>query len=126
MNKEQLSPELSEQEILMYEEFAQELAKKHKVSKVHPVVMIDKDNEFERVVAYLKEPSFAVKLRIMDKATTIGIYSASDELREAITLQEESDSLTYGESFECDKFKMGINDYCLTLINRVQNQFKKK
>lgn len=124
-NQTKLEAELTPEELKMYEEKADVLAAKLSVSKVYPVVLIEKDT-FERVVAFLKEPSYITKIRIMDKATMSGIYTAADELRELSIIKEESNILTYGEGSECDKYKLGVTDFCLTLVQRVQNQFKKK
>lgn len=118
-------PELTKEENLMYAEAAEQLAKKHNVSKVHPIVQIVPET-FERVVCYITEPNYITKVRVMDKATTIGVYSAAEEMRQACLLPEPSDPISYGESPECDRFKMGVLDECLTMIKRLQNQFKKK
>jgi hypothetical protein len=122
---EALKPELTEEEIKAYDDRAEELAKQKGVSKVHPVVQIDPDT-LERKVCYLSEPNYLTKIRVMDKATTIGIYTAADELREACLLREASDPITYGEAPECDRYKLGATDYALTMVTRLQNQFKKK
>lgn len=117
--------ELSEEEIAEYEAKAVALAKKEIVSKVHPVVQIDPET-LGRHVCYLKEPNYSTKIRVMDKATTLGIYTAADELREACIIKEASDPITYGDSPECDRYKMGATDYAITMVTRLQNQFKKK
>lgn len=117
--------ELSDEEIAAYQAKAEALAKEKNVSKVHPVVQIDPET-YERKVCYLSEPNYLTKIRVMDKATTLGIYTAADELREACLIREASDAITYGESPECDRYKLGITDYALTIVTRLQNQFKKK
>lgn len=116
---------LSEQEIADYQQRADDLARTAGVSKVHPVVTIDPDT-FDRHVCFLKEPNYSTKIRVMDKATTLGIYTAADEMREACLMRKESDPITYGDAPECDRYKMGATDYALTMVNRLQNQFKKK
>jgi hypothetical protein len=116
---------LSEEEVAEYAAKAEALAKAKAVSKVHPVVQIDPET-LARHVCYLSEPSYATKIRVMDKATSLGVYTAADELREACLIKEASDPITYGESSECDRFKMGVTDYALTMVSRLQNQFKKK
>lgn len=121
-----LSASLTPEELKYYEEKAEELARKYSVSKVHPVVQIDEENGYRRIVCYLKEPNYDTKLRVMDKMATVGIFSASNELREACTLREESDAISYGESHECDSSKMGVTEYCVTIVKRLNNQFKKK
>lgn len=120
-----LTPELTESELDFYEATAAQLAKKYAVSKVHPVVYIDKDT-LKRTVCYLKEPNYLTKIRVLDKAATLGVYTASDELRVACTLKEESDPITYGDSSECDKYKLGVTDFAGTMVVKLQNQFKKK
>lgn len=122
---EKLPDELTPEELEHYQTIADQLAKKYNVSKVHPVVQIDKDTK-ERTVCYLKEPNYLTKIRVMDKAATIGVYTAADELREACVLKDESDPITYGESSECDRHKLGATDFALTLVARLQQQFKKK
>lgn len=120
-----LLPGLSQEEIDQYDESAKLLAARYSVSKVHPVVQINPIT-FARTVCFLKEPNYETKLRVMDKATTGGVYTAADELRVACTLKEESDQITYGDGPECDDYKMGVTDYALTMVKRLQNQFKKK
>lgn len=116
---------LSDEEISEYEAKAEALAKQENVSKVHPVVQIDPET-LSRHVCYLKEPNYSTKIRVMDKATTLGVYTAADEMREACLIRKASDPITYGDSPECDRYKMGVTDYALTMVTRLQNQFKKK
>lgn len=117
--------ELSDEEQADYETKAAEIAERLGIKKVLPVVLVDRETK-ARVVAYLKNPEYITKVKIMDQATMSGIYTAGDNLRKLITIREDSDPLTYGEGEECDPYKMGIVDFCMTLIRRVQNQFKKK
>ena len=124
MNKK-LSPELTIAENKAYNEKCEALAKELSVSKVHVVVQIDPDT-LERAVCYLKEPNYLTKIRVMDKATTMGIYTAAEELREVSVIKEHSDAITYSESSDSDRYKLGIVDYCLGMVTRLQNQFKKK
>ena len=80
----------------------------------------------ERIVCYVKEPNFETKIRVMDKAvSSAGLYTAANELREACTIKEYSDQRTFSESTKYDKFKMGVVDFCMNMISRSQNQFKK-
>jgi hypothetical protein len=120
-----LPEELTEEEIKLYEEKAAQIAKSKNISKVHPVVLIDQDT-MERRVCYLTEPNYLTKIRVMDKAATHGVYTAGDELRQACLVREESDPITYGESPECDRYKLGVTDFAISLVRRLQNQFKKK
>ena len=120
-----LTAELSDDEFKMYSDKADLLAVSKNVSKVHPVVQIDPDT-LERKVCYLSEPNYVTKLTVMDKALTVGPYIAGEELRQACVIKEESDAITYGDSPECDRYKLGVVDYCILMVRRLQNQFKKK
>jgi hypothetical protein len=62
----------------------------------------------------------------MDKALMLGVYQAGEELMRACVVKEHSDSVTYSEHPSSDEYRMGVIDYCLLMINRYQNQFKKK
>lgn len=119
------TPILSQAEHKEYEAIADKLAKELFVSNVHVVVQINPDT-LERKVCYLKEPNYLTKIRVMDKAVTLGIYTAAEELRELSVIREASDAITYSESPESDAYKLGCVDYCLGMIKRLQNQFKKK
>ena len=116
---------LTEEEIKFYNDAAAALAVQKNVSKVHPVVQIDPDT-LERKVCYLQEPNYLTKIRVMDKATTIGLFSAGEELRESCVIKESSDAITYGEGPESDRYKRGVVDECIKMVTRLQNQFKKK
>jgi len=116
---------LSQAEHDQYKQVAEGLEKQLSVSEVHVVVQIDPVS-LERKVCYLREPNYLTKIRVMDKATSLGVYTAAEELREISVIKEASDAITYGESPECDAYKLGIVDYCLGMVNRLQNQFKKK
>lgn len=120
-----LSATLTDEENEEYSQKAEQLAKQYNVSKVHVVAQIN-PKTFQRFVCYLKEPNYVTKIRVMDKATTLGPFAAADELREACVIKEHSDSITYGESDECSPYKIGILDECLLMVNRYTNQFKKK
>ena len=62
----------------------------------------------------------------MDKMTSIGVYMGANELREACTLKEYSDPLTYGDSPECDPYKMGVINFCMGIIHSFHPASKKK
>lgn len=117
--------ELTPKEIEGYEAEAVELAKKHKVSKVHVYVGIDPETD-ERVVGFLKEPNYLQKIVTLDKIATVGIFVAGDELRETITLREESDPRTYNDTPDCDNYRLGMVGTCVPIVNVIQNSFKKK
>lgn len=122
---EKLPGELTDEEFKFYNDECARLAIKHGVSKVHSVVSFDKETN-KRRVCYLKEPNYDTKILIMDKAMTIGVYSAANSLRIACVLKEESDPITYGDSPECDSYKLAATDESLLMTNRVIDQFKKK
>lgn len=123
--EEILSPTLTDEETLKYQAKADELAVKLSVSKVRVVVQIDPDT-FKRHVCYLREPNYLHQVRIMDKAAQLGPFSAADEARSILTIKEESDAITYGDGPECSKYKLGVVDECLKMVERINNQFKKK
>ena len=122
-----LTDELSEIEWQQYNDRAKELARKYNVSKVHIYVGIDKKTK-ERIVGYLKEPNYIQKIMAMDKIATVGIFMASDELRQALTLKEpnESDYRTYDDSGLFDEYKLGMAGAATTILEVVKNSFKKK
>lgn len=117
--------QLTDEELQQYEEKSAEIAKQLGVEKVHPVVFINPETA-ERAVCYLKEPDFQTKLAIMDKALILGVYQAGHELSQLCVIKEHSDAITYADIYAAEDFKMGVVDYCLTMIKRYQNQFKKK
>ena len=81
--------ELTPKEIEGYEAEAVELAKKHKVSKVHVYVGIDPETD-ERVVGFLKEPNYLQKIVTLDKIATVcttpASHNACCRMREATSL----------------------------------------
>ena len=115
--------ELTQTEKETVEQYAEGLAKKHGIKKVHVYIAIDEDTD-ERVVGYFKEPSYVQKLYAMEKIASVGTFTAGEELRQALTLtgEGESDVRIYTE----DKYKLAIAGACIALIEVAQNQFKKK
>jgi hypothetical protein len=108
-----------------YELKASEIAKQLGVSQVHPIVFVKEDES--HVVAYLKEPTFTMKLIAKDKAMTHGVNISANELREYCLIKEHSDSLTYSDTEESDAYKLGICDYIISnMVTSFVNQFKKK
>ena len=116
---------LSEDEIAAYDSQCNELAKRESVPKVHCCVIV-KPGTFERVACFIREPNFPTKLNVLSKMVSLGIYPASDELREACTIKDASDPLTYGESAECDDYKLGVVNFCMGIIKPLQNVYDKK
>ncbi len=125
MSDKELSPTLTEQEREEIEKKAIELASKHNVSKVHYYVHVAHDRDNERIVAYVTEPNYLTKIALMDKARTIGLNMAADELRLICQLREESHPLTYGEHSECDKYKLGVSQMCIGVIDIALDMIKK-
>lgn len=120
-----LSSELTAEEQKQYQDKADQLAKEGNFTKVHTVVFIHPETK-ERSVAYLSEPNFATKLAIMDKSVMLGIYQAGEELMRICMIKESSDPIMYSEHPSSDEYRMGVIDYCLTMINRFKNKLKKK
>lgn len=103
---------------------AQELSDELKV-KVHPLIFLVKDQGEEPVVGYIKEPSRAVKLAVMDKYSS-GFYSACSQALEATILKEHSDPRITSERPEDDLFYMGAVYAVSEMIQFAGNQVDKK
>lgn len=125
MENQILSSEISAEEMAAFEAKAAELAVKYKCSKVHVYVGLEPETN-ERIIAYFKEPSYLQKILAMDKIATVGVFMAGDELRSALVLTEESDPRTYGNTSNCDIYKLGLTSACVPIIEMAANQFKKK
>ena len=118
---------ITDEEKELYEKKCIELAAQHKCSKVHVFVAIKaNDPECERVVAYIKEPDYINKLALIDKAVAMGSRQAAEELRMLYQITEESHPLTYGEHSECDRYKLGVAEFCIGLIQISVDVLKKK
>lgn len=120
-----LTAELTPEEIAGYEADAAALARKYNVSKVHVYIGIDGATK-ERIVGFLKEPNYLQKIFALDKIATVGMFAAGDELRQALTLQEESDPRTYSTASDCDGYRLGMTGTCIPIIEVIKNSFKKK
>lgn len=83
---------------------AEELSVKHG-SKITPFVF-KLDDDSPEVIGYIKQPSRAMKLRMMDKSIT-GSYTAASEVYDAIILKEESDPRLTSDAPENDVYYMG-------------------
>jgi hypothetical protein len=121
-----LTEELTQEEILILEDNAKLLAEKYNVPRVHIYVGIGENNE--RIVGYLKEPTYMQKAFCMDKLTTVGMMAAGEEMRSILTLtdENESDPRTYSTASDCDKYRMGMATTCVSLLEIAANAFKKK
>lgn len=122
-----LGIELTDAELSDYDKQCEALAIKYGVSKVHCAVFVDTEHENTRRACFLKEPNFPTKIAVMDKVLSIGEVAGSNELREAITLRDESDPLTYGNTPESDQYKLGVINFCRSIIlSRLNVYYKKK
>ncbi len=122
---EVLSPEISQEEIDLFEQAADALAKKYSVAKVHIYIALA-DGTNERVVGYLKEPSYLQKIMAMGKLSTTDPMLAAEEMRGVLTIEEESDERTYSTANSCDKYRAGMATTCLGFLEVAVNAFKKK
>lgn len=122
---ELLTEILSEEEIAAYDERCIEIAKRENVSKVHCCVIVTPVT-FERRACFIREPNFPTKVNVLGKMTEIGYHHGANELREACTIKDASDPLTYGESPECDPYKIGVINFCMGLIRAYNNVLDKK
>lgn len=116
---------LTEDEIKGFDERCEALAKEHNVPKVHACVIVT-PGTLERHVCFIKEPNFTTKLNVLNKMSTLGIHPGANELREACMIKSASSPLTYGESPECDPYKIGVINFCMGIINAYQNVLDKK
>lgn len=121
---EPLQAELLPEEIDFLEKNCIAYAEKYECAKVHLYVGLGEDNE--RIVGYLKEPSYLQKIMAMDKIATVAPFIAAEEMRDLLTLKEESDPRTYSTANNCDKYRLGMASVCLGIIEVGANAFKKK
>ena len=80
--------QLTDKENAEFEAKATELAKKYGVTKVHVYVGIDSETD-ERIVGYIKEPSYIQKIFTLDKIATGGMFAAADSLLANKTYDEQ-------------------------------------
>lgn len=92
--------------------------------KVHALVFLASEEE-EPVIGYVKEPSRAVKLAVMDKSL-VGMYSAASEMLDVILLKEHSDPRISSERSEDDKYYLGATMAAYELVKVSINQADKK
>jgi len=118
--------QLTEAEREHYTQRADEIAKELNLSKVYPAVFVNPDTN-DRVVCYIKEPNYMMKLVALDKGSSLGLNIAAEELRQNCTLTEHSDAITYGDSPACDPYKLGVCNYIVSnLVSSYVDQYKKK
>lgn len=102
---------------------AQKLSEAMKV-KVTPVIF-SPDDGVTQVVAYLKEPTRIVKMRALDKMTSMPVM-AGEELLLTCLVKEESDPRILSESSGDDKIYFGACYAALRLVEVSLDQYKKK
>jgi len=122
---QELTPEQIESAFMSeLEAHAGQLAVKYGTPKVH--VYVGVSPEGEKIIGYIKEPSYLQKVVALDKIATAGMFMAADELRQVLTIKEESDPRTYETAADFDGYRLGMTGTCMTMIEVVQNSFKKK
>lgn len=114
--------ELTKSAIEQAQEKADALSEELKV-KVHPLVFTD--DEGKDVIGFIKEPSRAVKLAVLDKSV-IGGFSAASEMLDIIILKEHSDPRIVSERSEDDKIYLGAVMAAYDLVKFKTNAAKKK
>lgn len=92
--------------------------------KVHPIVFMG-NSEDDIVVGYVKEPTRAVKIAVMDKSL-VGMYSAANEMLDVVLLKEHSDVRIYSENPQHDKFNLGATMAVYELVKVSVNVADKK
>jgi hypothetical protein len=92
--------------------------------KVHAIVFKDEETG-QDIVGFIKEPSRAVKLAMLDKSM-IGGFSAASEVLESILIKEESDARIYSEKSEDDRFYLGAVSAAYDRVKLAVNLLKKK
>lgn len=116
---------LSDEEIQQFEDKATELGSKYG-TKVHICVLFRfNDPEFGRIVAYIREPEYVNKLMYMDKVAMMGMRVVADEIREKYLIREESSIETFGDHQDFDRYKLGVSEKCIDIIQISLNQLKK-
>jgi hypothetical protein len=103
---------------------AKELSEQMNI-RVHPLVFITDSKPAEVVVGYIKEPSRAVKIAVMDKSL-VGMYSAASEALEGVLLKEHSDPRMLSERPEDDSVYLGAVLELYNLIKVSMNMADKK
>jgi hypothetical protein len=92
--------------------------------KVHAIVFKE-DADSTEVVGFIKEPSRAVKLAVLDKSV-MGGFSAAAEMLDLILLKEHSDPRISSERSEDDKINLGAVMAAFDLVKFSTNTLKKK
>lgn len=95
-----------------------------KIDTVYPLIFKDEATG-EDIFGYMKEPPRFVKLRILDKSMQ-GMFTAAQELLEAVLLKEYSSPRIYSDRPQDDEFNIGATMAAYELVKASVNQFKKK
>lgn len=109
------------------QEKAVELTEEYKskgVFKIHAIVFHD-ETTGEDIVGFVKEPSRAAKMAVMDKAV-MGAFSVVEEILDSILLKDQSDPRMFSESQEFDSIHMGLVMAVYKLIEFKTNTAGKK
>ncbi len=117
MSKEVTTPEVD------VEAIAIELSKKYGCT-VQPIVF-QENEESEKVIGYMKEPSRIVKARTLDQSAN-GSFSAGLTLFDACLLREESDPRFSSDKSEHDAIVLGGALAAIDTIKLQVNTFIKK
>lgn len=122
---EALSEKLTPEEVAFIESECERIASELKCGKVHACVQIYKTKGNERVISYIQEPNYPTQLYLLDKAAELGAHQASENMRELCLIREASHALTYMDTVEASKFKVGVVRFCMNLIKVVNDELKK-
>lgn len=93
-------------------------------TKVYPLIFKEEEDG-EDIIGYIKEPSRAVKMAVLDKSV-MGSVSAAAEMLDLIILKEHSDPRIFSEKPEHDKIYIGAVMAAFDLIKFSKNTAKKK
>ncbi len=104
---ENLTPTLTNDEVLASEQKAIEIAKEKGVPRVHPFIFIHQST-YRRIHAFLREPTLTEKVYALDNVSRVGMNTAALMLSEQLVIKEHTDQLVYGDTFECEPYKLGV------------------
>lgn len=98
---------------------------------VHTMIFFGKNadgkyDENDLVVGYVKEPSFLVKARAMDKSLIGMAFTASIEILDSCLIKEESDPRILCETPGQDTYRLGAAEFCRCKILIAVDQAEKK
>lgn len=107
-----------------------ELSKQFNVP-VHTMVFYGKDakgnyDPQELIVGYLREPSFLIKARAMDKSLLGMGFTAAIEILDSCLIKESSDPKILCELPGQDTYRLGAAEFCRNKILIALDQAEKK